>query len=317
MISVVIPAFNASKTIDSAISSVLTQSLRPDQILVADDGSTDDTFCHLLAYQGKISLFRHDNQGVAFTRNFLCNQANGDLIAFLDADDVWHPHYLRTQNEIFTKFPEIAASFTGHVNFFGFGSYEWKNFKTYIFQEPVLLEPLDFFKKYNRLTGAFGSPSFFCIPKKILSLMGPSPFPISISGADDFFLANSLTFYGPVAFTNAALVAYRETPGSISSNRLKSVGLALDAFGLLEKNVIKHAIIGRKIEKEFYIARSAKRREYARILMGIGDIKNARRQFAAAIKNSGNFASVAKSICFFVATYLPKFIQPHWPHHER
>ena len=111
-ICVIIPAYNASATIDATIQSVLDQTHLADEILVVDDGSTDDTFARLSAYGSKIKVFRQPNQGVACARNFLCHQATGDLVAFLDADDVWHPDYLKTQ---FNQFEQTNYQSTSKI----------------------------------------------------------------------------------------------------------------------------------------------------------------------------------------------------------
>ena len=124
-ITVAIPTYNSTATIRSTLESVLAQTARPDEILVLDDGSTDDTISILESYKPRVALFRQENQGVAGTRNALCARASGDLIAFLDHDDIWHPSYLEVQRYFFVEYSEAAAFFTAHVNFNGYGSYEW------------------------------------------------------------------------------------------------------------------------------------------------------------------------------------------------
>lgn len=90
-ISVVIPVFNGANFLCQAIESVLSQTVRPMEIIVVDDGSTDSTadLCH--HYRGDIRYFYQENQGPATARNFGIKKSSGEFMAFLDADDMWLP----------------------------------------------------------------------------------------------------------------------------------------------------------------------------------------------------------------------------------
>src|SRR6185437_11144924 len=93
-VSVVIPTYNSGPLVTEAVESVLAQTLPAAEVLVVDDGSTDDTPERLAAYGERIRYLPQANQGVAAARNRGIREATGDLIAFLDADDVWHPRKL-------------------------------------------------------------------------------------------------------------------------------------------------------------------------------------------------------------------------------
>jgi len=96
LISVVIPLYNGSAFIEEAIRSVLAQTLRPDEIIVVDDGSTDNgpALVARLAQENRISLIRQQNAGQSAARNIGVDHAHGDLIAFLDQDDAWYSNHL-------------------------------------------------------------------------------------------------------------------------------------------------------------------------------------------------------------------------------
>lgn len=100
-ISVVIPAFNSERFLAAAIQSVQAQTLRPLEIIVIDDGSTDGTAAVARGAAGPVPVFYHyqKNQGVGAARNSGVSRAKGEWIAFLDSDDVWYPHKLSVQNE--------------------------------------------------------------------------------------------------------------------------------------------------------------------------------------------------------------------------
>src|SRR5215469_253050 len=104
--SVLIPAYNAADTIDEALQSVFAQTVRPHEILVVDDGSTDATGTIVARYKERVQYFRQANAGVAGARNALCARTGGDVIAYLDADDAWQPRYLETQKKSFEETPQ-------------------------------------------------------------------------------------------------------------------------------------------------------------------------------------------------------------------
>jgi glycosyltransferase involved in cell wall biosynthesis len=109
-ISVVIPLYNKAPYIERAIRSVLVQTVAPDEIIVVDDGSTDGGGDLVEAIQNPlIKLVRQENRGVSVARNRGIELAQGELIAFLDADDAWEPQYLEEIYALRRRFPEAGA----------------------------------------------------------------------------------------------------------------------------------------------------------------------------------------------------------------
>jgi glycosyltransferase involved in cell wall biosynthesis len=103
LVSVIIPAYNGERFIGRTLKSVLSQTHEPLEVVVVDDGSTDKTPLiveEAAARDSRIRRFRIQNSGVAAARNFGINQARGELIAPLDADDLWHPQKLALQVEV-------------------------------------------------------------------------------------------------------------------------------------------------------------------------------------------------------------------------
>jgi O-antigen/teichoic acid export membrane protein/glycosyltransferase involved in cell wall biosynthesis len=95
-ISVIIPAFNREQLLKRAIESVLNQTVKPEQIIVVDDGSTDGTPEMCRQFSGSIEYVRQPNAGVAAARNHGIKLARHAWIAFLDSDDYWTPNHLET-----------------------------------------------------------------------------------------------------------------------------------------------------------------------------------------------------------------------------
>ncbi|MBI1293543.1 glycosyltransferase [bacterium] len=96
-VSVIIPVFNGAEFLQEAIESIRAQNYAPTEIVVVDDGSTDDTAEVVQALGADLLYAYQPNQGPAAARNFGLTLASGELIAFLDADDLWPTHKLHHQ----------------------------------------------------------------------------------------------------------------------------------------------------------------------------------------------------------------------------
>jgi teichuronic acid biosynthesis glycosyltransferase TuaG len=106
--SVVIAAYNASRTISAALQSCMSQTYAAFEIIVVDDASTDDTLQLVQSFSPEIKIISlKENKGVSATRNAGWAMASGDYVAFLDSDDVWHPEKLLRVNEALKDLPAI------------------------------------------------------------------------------------------------------------------------------------------------------------------------------------------------------------------
>ncbi len=114
-ISVVIPAYNAGRYIGRAIDSVLAQTRPAEEIIVVDDGSTDNTAEIAGAYGDRIRFIRQENAGASVARNTGIAAATGNWIAFLDADDEWLPEKLRLQTEHLERNPDLTWTTANYV----------------------------------------------------------------------------------------------------------------------------------------------------------------------------------------------------------
>ena len=105
-VSVIIPTYNRGWTLRAALDSVLSQTYRDFELIVVDDGSTDDTAKILQSYGPDVQVLRQANAGVSAARNAGVRAATGALIAFLDSDDRWLPEKLGVQVDFFASHPE-------------------------------------------------------------------------------------------------------------------------------------------------------------------------------------------------------------------
>lgn len=107
-LTVVIPAYNCAAYIGAALASVRTQTAPPDEIVVIDDGSTDATAAAVRAAGADVRYVRQANAGPSAARNRGTEIASGDLVAFLDADDEWHPRALERFREAVAAVPDLG-----------------------------------------------------------------------------------------------------------------------------------------------------------------------------------------------------------------
>ncbi len=111
-VTCVIPAYNAERYVDRALTSVIEQSRPPDEIIVVDDGSTDGTAAVLAAYGSRLRVVRQTNSGPAAARNRGIEMAAGDLICFQDADDEWDRDKLAKQLALLDASPNVGICIT-------------------------------------------------------------------------------------------------------------------------------------------------------------------------------------------------------------
>ena len=115
-VSVLIPVYNCAPWIGQAIESVLAQSYQDFEIIVADDGSTDQT-AQIVQRFPRVRYCRQSHTGVAAARNLALSRARGDLITFLDGDDLWQPDKLQLQVTYLQEHPECKIVFGRYRNF--------------------------------------------------------------------------------------------------------------------------------------------------------------------------------------------------------
>lgn len=136
-VSVIIPTYNRSELIGYAIDSVLNQSYKNIEIIIVDDGSTDDTeSCVLSKSSDKIIYLKQNNQGVNAARNAGIKRATGEYIALLDNDDMWLDFKLDLQLNIMNQFPDVGFVYTNFYILHTDGSQESNGLQTW-YDRPI------------------------------------------------------------------------------------------------------------------------------------------------------------------------------------
>ncbi|MFA6320560.1 MAG: glycosyltransferase [Candidatus Omnitrophota bacterium] len=208
LVSVVIPTYNSSQFIAEAIDSVLCQTYPEIEVVVVDDGSSDDTISVLDAYaknnQNKIRYFSQKNSGPAAARNKGIGEAKGEFIAFLDSDDMWFPEKIAKQMKKFTEDPELGLVHTSRVKLNPDGSVEpsktQKNHEGWVFE--------------NLLMRNFICTSSVLVKKE--SLLSAGLFDESSNISEDYDLWLRLSQKYRCGYVGEALVEYRLIPKSHS-----------------------------------------------------------------------------------------------------
>ncbi len=211
--SVIIPLYNKAFSIKETLASVLQQTYTDFEVIVIDDGSTDDGFALVSQFtDARILLMQQPNLGAAAARNAGIEKATGELIAFLDADDYWFPHHLE-------------ALFKLHVDFPNCGLY-CSRYRTKISKNTITTPSYsnsisdnyrgilsDYFEA--SLIHRVSLTSACAIPKKVLK--NGYVFNTEVSSGQDLELFIKIGIDYPVALHNECTVLYHfETPNSLA-----------------------------------------------------------------------------------------------------
>jgi glycosyltransferase involved in cell wall biosynthesis len=117
LITCIIPVFNGERYLREALDSVFAQTYRSLDVVLVDDGSTDNTAAIAATYDDRVRYVHQNNLGPPAARNMGIRAARGEFIAFLDADDLWHPEKLERQIARFQARPELGYCVTYCQNF--------------------------------------------------------------------------------------------------------------------------------------------------------------------------------------------------------
>jgi glycosyltransferase involved in cell wall biosynthesis len=204
-ISVIIPLYNKEHHIARALDSALAQTVPPDEIIVVDDGSTDQGAQLVFGYRDpRIRLIRQRNAGVAVARNRGVEEATGELIAFLDADDAYLPAFLETIVRLRQRHSSCGAYATAYavvdingtlnaIQFYGVGGADWEGIVPSYFASVATGEPLVW-------------SSAVAIPKRIFTECGGFPVGERLGEDLDCWLRIALRY--PIAFSSQVCSTY-------------------------------------------------------------------------------------------------------------
>jgi len=208
-VSVVIPTYNHAAFLSEALENVFAQTCSPLEVIVVDDGSTDETAEVLRMYERRIRVLSQANRGVAAARNAGAAVASGELLAFLDADDAWLPAKLERQVARLDSEPEIALVHCGVAEIDNRG----RQFRARLdgMEGRVSTEML-FFRRGVILGG--GSAAVI----RRAAFLDVGGFDESLSTSADWDLYYRIACRCPVGFVPEVLVRYRVHGGNMHRN---------------------------------------------------------------------------------------------------
>ena len=231
-VSVIIPGYNAASTAVEAVQSVLAQTWPNVECIYVDDGSSDDTRERLAPYMDRIRYLRKENGGFASARNLGMQQARGDFIAWLDADDIFRPDKLERQMAVFDACPHVALVCTDFSLFEGgddtcasgirqyYGVFESGLRYEDIFSARQQIDGTDIWSGQvldTLLRGNFIHPPTVMFRKSVFETIGPQ-LEYLVNATDYEYLTRIASQY-PVAFVDAPLLRYRISENQSSSQK--------------------------------------------------------------------------------------------------
>jgi hypothetical protein len=206
LVSVIIPTFNYAHFVVDAVESALAQTYRPVEVIVVDDGSTDDTRARLEPYRDRITYIHQPNQGLSAARNTAIRSARGPVVALLDADDQFHPRKLELQMAYLAAHPAVGLV---ACESFEEPARRWPVIDPVgVPATPVGLRALAARSRF--------APSSVAVRRACLDAVGP--FDPGLRSAEDRDMWIRVAFRFPMARLEAPLCWYRVQPGSMSHN---------------------------------------------------------------------------------------------------
>jgi glycosyltransferase involved in cell wall biosynthesis len=291
-ISVVIPLYNKARYVGEALRSVLASECPPYEVIVVDDGSTDNgpQLVRAIA-DARVRLVSQPNGGVSSARNRGIEEARGEYIAFLDADDYWTPRYLPAIAELIARFPDCGMYAT-HFYYFREGSRRVARLRGV---RPGAQRIERFFELWAR--GALFNTCSVALPRALLDAQAIR-FPAGEQHGEDLDVWFRIAERWPLAYLPQPLVGYRlGVQGSLAQS------FAADALPCVERLATRyraHAVPERH-RKGVSLLISSTRLAIARHLLAKGE----RRRALRLLHDPGGLRFPKFWLRLFAAAYLP------------
>ena len=308
LITVIVPTFNRSLQLQGAVESVLAQPLRELEVIIVDDGSTDDTAATIASLQrrdARVRSLTQPNSGVAAARNLGLDQAQGDLIAFLDSDDRWLPDKLAFQLACLERVPEAGMIWTDMVGIDPVGrpipghslrdQLPFRFALDDLFAQCIPLADLPGTPREWRdgllwvgeiygkaLLGNLVLPSSVVMTRARLDRVGRFDQSLDVAGEDfDFFLR--VCREGPVAFADVPAVSYRIGHADQLTHPSRTLYMARNYVRTMEQAIARDPDRVDVPESMLVAARGYGHAWTAQAYLATGDRASARRHLRLAL----------------------------------
>lgn len=318
-ISVVVPTYNRAHLISETIESIINQSYHPSEIIIIDDGSTDDTHHVVSKYFGIVRYKRIPNSGVGVARNVGVEIAENDWIAFCDSDDLWHRDKLYYQVELlnykikceycFTDFVTVEeSSWSRKSKFEDSPSGFWDiphikvNADTFIITEPLYSKLLTFNPIF---------PSTVIMNKSFFYRIGRFNEIFSKKISEDFEFSLRCVHECPIGIIRHQLVGIRKHQENFSKGKISGISFIVGDIEILKYSLDNHAL-GKKHEsliKEEIIQRSISVAHGAFALGELNIYRYAMKCIPVRYRSAKLW--IKEGIVLFAHLFLQKYIKKH------
>ena len=216
--SVIVPLYNKAPYVRKALESILTQSYTNYEVVIVDDGSTDNSLAVVKEFveriddrwiDDRLTIINQPNSGVAVARNNGVAKSHGEFICFLDADDWWEANFLEEMDRLIKEYPEAGLYATNYVYY--------KPGKTHV---ALKLERgyMNYPEAYLHSDAMPVWTGASCMPRKVFDEMGG--FPVGIKLGEDFLLWAKTAIKYKIAFCEKPLAYYNnDVPASLRATR--------------------------------------------------------------------------------------------------
>lgn len=272
-ITVAIPAYNAADWIGETLESVLAQTVLPDEIVVVDDGSKDETAAVVERYGDRVRLIRQDNGGASAAYNRCFREATSEYVAMCPADDLWEPHKIEWQRASITADPTIDVAF-GHARYFGLEDRD--------FGRPVTVgsQPHEQFVAAMFEGNLVAAPSALVKRSLYLQL---GPFREDLACEDYEFWMRALTARARFFYDPRLMVRLRQHGANISSQALSMWTMNFQIHS-------QYKDLGQPKVAEIILARDL--RAMARCNVGLGQLEAAKAQYRQSFRRHPSVATM-------------------------
>ena len=293
LISVIMPVYNSEKTILASVQSILNQIYSNWELILVDDGSTDNTIALVSDCKDqRIHIYKQKNLGVSIARNTGIQAASGKLVAFLDSDDIWHSEYLKTIFEMYQIYPDCSCYTTSYYFVDILGNKKKPRVKGFSFNNKYTV--LDNYLFLLTTSDPVFYTCSFATKKDVLTNIGG--FPADIVAGEDTITWIKLYLKYKVAHCITPLVEYNvPDPGTRKiRTREDRDNFAVELIKLKEQYPEQEELLGRLLS-HWYKIRSSTYLQHGRN-------KLARKYCASAFNNS---LQKRKLLVYYLLTLLP------------
>lgn len=270
-VSVIVPTYNYARFIRDCLDSIFSQTFKDLEVIVVDDGSTDNTEEVLEKYRGDIHYIHQENKGLPAARNRGIRSAQGEFLAFLDSDDLWLPGKLEEQIRVLRKDTDMGIVFSDASAFSEEG----------VIQESILKEEdICIGQCFQRLfMGNYLVMPTVVIRKKCLDKSGM--FDESLTAVEDYDLWLRISVFYRVGFVDKVLAMYRVHPSNMSRDFCR---LLDNEIRVIRKVIEQYPDFVKKMGRKVPARLCTLFNQYGLEWIRKGETRQAKKNFMKAIK---------------------------------